>query len=182
MEIEPLSENVSPLVEGDADDYEGANASPLVECDPEDYEGASFDDAFYDMEQPPIVQWPNEAYYEFMEIVHKHQLSNSAGDAIINFFNKFSNLDTSPLPLSTRIGKELLDNSTIPYMKFKEVLIVMFQNVEYSFYYRSLIKTIKSLIMIDSINQSLVLDYNDKRKVINSREYHVFREQYNSNW
>ena len=116
-----------------------------------------------------------------MEIVYKHQLSNSAGDAIINFFNKFSNLDTSPLPPSTRIGKELLDNSTIPYMKFKEVPIVIFQNVEYSFYYRSLIKTIKSLIMIDSINQSLVLDYNDKREVINGREYHVFREQYNSN-
>ena len=103
-----------------------------------------------------------------MKIVHKHQLSNSASDAIINFFNKFSNLDTSPLPLLTRIGKELLDNSTIPYMKFKEVLIVTFQNVEYSFYYQSLIKTIKSLIMIDSINQSLVLDYNDKREVINS--------------
>ena len=56
MKIEPLSENVSFLVEGDADDYEGANASFLVECDPEDYEEASFDDAFYDMEQLPIVQ------------------------------------------------------------------------------------------------------------------------------
>jgi len=117
-----------------------------------------------------------------MEIVNKHQLSNSTSDAIINFFNKFSNLDTSPLPPSTRIGKELLDNSTIPYMKFKELPIITFQNVVYSFYYRSLINTIKSLIMIDSINQSLVLGYEDKWEVINGREYRIFGEQYNSNW
>jgi len=52
MEIEPLSANI----ECDADDYERANASLLVECDPEDYEGASFDDAFYDMKQPPNIK------------------------------------------------------------------------------------------------------------------------------
>ncbi|RIB01927.1 hypothetical protein C2G38_2293264 [Gigaspora rosea] len=108
-------------------------------------------------------------------------LSNSAGDAFITFFNKFSNLDISPLPPSTKARKEFFDNTIVPYMMFKEVPVKMFQNVEYVFYYRSLIKTIKSLLMIDSINQSLVLQYEDKKEVRNS-ECRIFREQYYSNW
>src|SRR5260364_127162 len=90
-----------------------------VEYDLEDHKGASYKDAFDDLLHPPAVEWPNEAYCEFMEIVNKYQLSNSAGDSIINFFNKYSSLDVSLLPLSTRIEKEFLDNSTIPHMIFK---------------------------------------------------------------
>ena len=36
--------------------------------------------------------------------------------------------------------------------------------------------------MIDSINQSLVLQYEDKREVRGTSEYRIFEEQYNSNW
>ena len=158
------------------------NVSILVKYDLEDYEGASYKDAFDDLLHPPAVEWPNEAYRKFMEIVNKYQLSNSAGDSIINFFNKYSSLDISPLPLSTRMGKEFLDNSTIPHMMFKGIPITTFQNVEFMFYYRSLIKTIKSLLMIDSINRSLVLQYVDKKEVINGIEHRVFEEQYNCNW
>ena len=127
------------------------------EGDPEDYEGASFDDAYYDLHHSQNVEWSNDAYREFIEIVNKHHLSNSAGDTFINLFNKFSNLDISLLPPSTKAGKEFLDNSAIPYMMFKEIPVETFQNVRYTFFYRSLIKTIKSLLMIDNINQLLVL-------------------------
>ncbi|CAG8776321.1 12929_t:CDS:1, partial [Ambispora leptoticha] len=72
--------------------------------------------------------------------------------------------DTSLLPSSTKAGKKFLDDSPIPYMMFKEVSITKFQNIEYTFYYQSLIKAIKSLLMIDSINQSLVLQYEDKKE------------------
>ena len=36
--------------------------------------------------------------------------------------------------------------------------------------------------MIDSINQSLVLRYKDKREVRRTSEYRIFEKQYNSNW
>jgi hypothetical protein len=91
-------------------------------------------------------------------------------------------LDILPLPSSTKAGKKFLDNTTIPHMMFKEISISTFQDVEYTFYYRSLIKTIKSLLMIDSINQSLVLQYDDKKEVNNNVEHRIFEEQYNSNW
>ncbi|RIB24181.1 hypothetical protein C2G38_2169273 [Gigaspora rosea] len=104
------------------------NVSISVEYDLEDYEGASYKDAFDDLLYPLAVEWPNEAYREFMEIVNKYQLSNSAGDSIINFFNKYSSLDVSPLSSSTRIGKEFLDNTIIPHMMFKGIPITMFQN------------------------------------------------------
>ncbi|RIB01928.1 hypothetical protein C2G38_2229269 [Gigaspora rosea] len=66
-----------------------------------------------------------------MEIINKYQLSNSAGDAFITFFNKFSNLDISLLPPSTKAGKEFFDNTIVPYMMFKEVPVKIFQNIEY---------------------------------------------------
>jgi hypothetical protein len=153
-----------------------------IEIDPEDYKGASPDDAIHDLLHPYEVNWPNDAYREFMEIISKHQLSNSVGDAFIKFFNKHSNLDVSPLPPTTKFGKEFLDNSTIPHMTFKEIPIITFQGVNYTFYYRSLIKTIKSLLMIDSINQQLVLKFVNKREIRNNVECRIFEEQYNCLW
>ena len=87
--------------------------SEEIQIDKEDYEGVSLDDAYNDLQHLQTVIWPNEAYREFVEITTKYQLSNSAGDAIIQFFNKFSKLDDLPLPSSTKVGKELLDNANI---------------------------------------------------------------------
>jgi hypothetical protein len=181
MTQDDASQNTSNV--SDIEDHEDISfATESYEIGLEDYEGASFDEAFQDLYHPRTVEWPNDAYREFMEIINKYQLSNSAGDAFITFFNKFSNLDISPLPPSTKAGKEFLDDTIVPYMMFKEVPVKTFQNVEYVFYYRSLIKTIKSLLMIDSINQSLVLQYEDKKEVRNGVECRIFGEQYHSNW
>ena len=67
-------------------------------------------------------------------------------------------------------------------MIFKEIPIITFQGVKYTFYYRSLIKTIKSLLMIDSINQQLVLKFVNKREIRNNVECRIFEEQYNCLW
>src|SRR5260363_56021 len=177
MEIENVSANSESLfMENELLKIES------VRIDPEDYDGASFDDAYHDLQHPETVEWPNDAYREFMEIINKHQLSNSAGDAIINFFNKHSNLDISLLPSATKIGKEFLDNSTVTYLEFKEVpIITTIEDFKYTFYYRSLIKAIKSLLMIDSINKTLVLNFEDKKEMKNNVESRIFEEQYNSN-
>ena len=155
---------------------------PEAQVDEDDYKGASLDDAYEDLQHPQVVEWPNDAYREFMEITTKFQLSNSAGDAMIRFFNKFSNLDASPLPSSTKVGRELLDDANIRYMTFKEVSITTFQDNEYILHYRPVIQTIKSLLVIDSINQNLVLDYKEKREIRNNIEHRLFEEQYNCNW
>ncbi|RIB29451.1 hypothetical protein C2G38_2301475, partial [Gigaspora rosea] len=117
-------------------------ATESYEIGLEDYKGASFNEAFQNLHHPRTVEWPNNAYREFIEIINKYQLSNSAGDAFITFFNKFSNLDISPLSPSTTAGKEFFDDTIVSYMMFKEVPVKTFQNIEYVFYYQSLIKTI----------------------------------------
>ncbi|RIB15270.1 hypothetical protein C2G38_2192823 [Gigaspora rosea] len=98
-----------------------------IEINPDDYDDTSFDDAFHDLQHPQDVEWPNDAYREFMEIVNRYQFSNSAGDAVIKFFNKYSNLDVSSLPSTTKSEKEFLDNSTIPHMMLKEIPISTYQ-------------------------------------------------------
>jgi hypothetical protein len=47
------------------------------------------------------VNYPNEAYEDFMTLVIKNKLSNKTGNEIIHFFNKYANLVISPLPKST---------------------------------------------------------------------------------
>jgi hypothetical protein len=163
-------------------EIETQESDDLALIDEDDYKGALLDDTYEDLQNPQTVEWPNNAYREFMEITTKYQLSNSAGDAMIWFFNKFSNLDNSPLPPSTKIGREFLDNASIHYATFKEVSIVTFQDTEYILYYRPVIQAIKSLLVIDSINQNIVLNYIEKKETRNDVETQLFEEQYNCNW
>src|ERR1044071_9860670 len=57
------------------------------------------------LEEPEIhTEFPNEAYADLMVLVTQHKLNNKAGNAIIKFFNKHSNLTTSPLPKNIERG------------------------------------------------------------------------------
>ncbi|RIB12024.1 hypothetical protein C2G38_2249760 [Gigaspora rosea] len=130
MTQDDASQNTSNV--SDIEDHEDISfATESYEIGLEDYEGASFDKAFQDLYHPQTVEWPNDTYREFMKIINKYWLSNLAGDAFITFFNKFSNLDISPLSPSTKAGKEFLDDTIVPYIMFKEIPVKTFQNVEY---------------------------------------------------
>ena len=146
------------------------------QIDKEDYEGISLNNAYNNIQYPQEVQWPNDAYCQFIEINTNYQLSNAASDAIIHFFNKFSNLDISPLPVSTQIGKEWLDNANIRYNMFKETSITMFQDIQYTLYYRPMIQAIKSLLAIDDVNQNLGVRYEEKWEMKDGRRHRVFEE------
>ena len=45
-------------------------------------------------------EFPNEAYADLMTLVTNYKLNNKAGNAIIKFFNKHSNVPQSPLPIN----------------------------------------------------------------------------------
>ncbi|CAG8605648.1 8710_t:CDS:2, partial [Racocetra fulgida] len=80
--------------------------------DPKDFQGATLDDALDSIEGKTQLQrlagWPNDAYRKFMELIIEGNISNKLGDKIIKFFNKHSNLEGSPLPKSTKNGKDYL--------------------------------------------------------------------------
>ncbi|RHZ86960.1 hypothetical protein Glove_41g184 [Diversispora epigaea] len=52
-----------------------------------------------------IKEFPNEAYADLMNFVTKHNLSNKAGNSIIKFFNRHSDLSQSPLPKNIKTGR-----------------------------------------------------------------------------
>ncbi|RHZ67776.1 hypothetical protein Glove_299g53 [Diversispora epigaea] len=45
-----------------------------------------------------IKEFSNKAYADLMTLVTKYNLSNKAGNSIIKFFNRHSDLSQSPLP------------------------------------------------------------------------------------
>ncbi|RHZ83001.1 hypothetical protein Glove_101g34 [Diversispora epigaea] len=51
-----------------------------------------------------INEFLNEAYADLMTLVTKYNLNNKAGNAIIKFFNKHSNVSVFPLPKNIVIG------------------------------------------------------------------------------
>jgi len=110
-----------------------------TDSDSEDLQGASLDDALDSIEgknRPEhVAKWPNEAYQEFMELIVDRNISNKIRDKIIKLFNKHSNLENSPLPTSTKSGKDYLNQINSPLLDFKEKVIVTYNEVNFTLYY-----------------------------------------------
>ena len=117
-----------------------------IEFNIEDLEGATIDDALDIIEGKNqleyIAEWPNDAYRDFMELIIKGNISNKIGDKIIKFFNKYSNLEKSPLPKSTKNGKDYLNQINSPSVKFKERVVASYSGIDFTLYYQPIFRTI----------------------------------------
>src|SRR3954454_10246255 len=67
--------------------------------------------------------YSNEAYGDLMSLVTKHKLSNATGNTIIKFFNKYTNLNTSPLLKSIEKERKYMDNINLPTLTFTKTLV-----------------------------------------------------------
>ena len=153
---------------------ESSEESLLVDTDTsfdsEDLQGATLDDALETIEgkiEPErLAQWPNDAYRDFMELVIEDNISNKIGDKIIKFFNKHGNLEESPLPKSTKSGKDYLNQIKSPLINFKEKVVGTFSNVNFTLYYHPIFRAIQMLLqrpgITDNFNQQGIL----KKKMI----------------
>lgn len=75
---------------------------------PKDLQSASLNDAIDAIDgklTPEHIKWPNNTYYNFLELIVEGNISNKIGDKIIKFFNKHNNLDKSLLPSSMKNSK-----------------------------------------------------------------------------
>ena len=105
------------------------------------------------------ADYPNEAYADLMTLVTKHNISNKTGDAIIKFFNKHANLNTSPLLKSIMQGRNYMDNMNIPTLTFTKTCIINYNNNEYYLHHRSLINCIKNILSIPDMSQNFALTF-----------------------
>src|SRR5436309_2281059 len=101
-------------------------------------EGSVFEDVLEDIleesESEVNVNYPNEAYGDLMALVTKHKLNNKTGNAIIKFFNKHSNLASSPLPVSIEQGRKYMDNMNLPSLTFQQTCVINYDNYDNHLY------------------------------------------------
>src|SRR5947207_2193026 len=79
--------------------------------------------------------YPNEAYGDLMSLVTKHKLSNVMNNAIIKFFNKHANLNTSPLSKSIEKEHKYMNNMNLLTLTFTKTLVKNYKNKEYYFHH-----------------------------------------------
>jgi len=124
------------------------------------------------LEKPETrTEFPNEAYADLMILVTRHKLNNKASNAIIKFFNKHSNLTTSPLPKNIERGREFMNNMTFVDLKFKKTCITSYNDNEYFLYHRNLISCIKNILAIPDITQDFALSFSNY--MVFFYDYHI---------
>jgi hypothetical protein len=152
------------------------------DSDSEDLQGASFDDALDSIEgknRPEhVAKWPNEAYREFMELIVDGNISNKIGDKIIKLFNKHSNLENSPLPSSTKSGKDYLNQINSPLLDFKEKVIATYNEVDFTLYYRLIFRAIQTLLQRSEVADGFV----HKGILKKDDSGRIFEEQFECDW
>src|SRR3954451_2539267 len=100
-----------------------------------------------------------------MSLVTKHKLSNATGNAIIKFFNKHANLNTSSLSKSIEKERKYMDNMNLLTLTFTKTLVKNYKNKEYYLHHRSLINCIKNILSISDISQNFTLTF-EKLEII----------------
>ena len=114
---------------------------------------------FENPESEACLKFPNDAYKDLMLLITKHKLNNKAGNDIICFFNKHSNLTKSPLPKNIQKGRAFMNNMKFSNLEFCKVLITNHRNKDYYLYCQNLIKCIKNILSIPNITQDFALSY-----------------------
>src|SRR5256884_3906998 len=106
-------------------------------------------------------EFPNEAYADLMTLVTNYKLNNKAGNAIIKFFNKYSNLPQSPLPINIEKGRKFMNNMKFPNLTFKKICIATKNTKEYFLHYQDLIHCIKNILAIPDMTQDFALSFEN---------------------
>src|SRR5262245_56396947 len=131
-----------------------------IDFDVDDLQGISLDDALDTGEkknkQENLAKWQNDSYRDFMELMIENNISNKTGDKIIKFFNKYSNLKISPLPKSTKNGKDYLNQINSPSVDFKEKVVATYKEVDIKLYYRPIFRLIQALIQRPEVVENFV--------------------------
>ena len=112
-------------------------------------------------ESDNVKEFPNEAYADLMTLVTNYKLNNKAGNAIIKFFNKYSNLSQSPLPINIEKERKFMNNMKFPNLTFKKICIANHNHKEYFLHYQDLIHCIKNILAIPDMTQDFALSFEN---------------------
>ncbi|RHZ59857.1 hypothetical protein Glove_360g105 [Diversispora epigaea] len=151
---------------------------------PEEYE--NFDEilpaSLQSNEEPEvknIKEFPNEAYTDLMALVIENNLNNKAGNAIIKFFNKYSDLSQlSPLPKNIETGRKFMDKMNISQLSYSKYCVLTYNSQDYFVHYCPIKNCIKNLLSNPDILKNLMFRYENS-KIEDEKSY---GEQNSRNW
>ncbi|RHZ87044.1 hypothetical protein Glove_41g32 [Diversispora epigaea] len=151
---------------------------------PEEYE--NFDEilsaSLQSNEKPEvenIKEFPNEAYADLMALVIENNLNNKAGNAIIKFFNKHSDLSQLlPFPKNIEIGRKFMDKMNISQLSYSKYCVLTHNSQDYFVHYRPIKNCIKNLLSNPDILKNLMFRY-ENLKIEDEKSY---GEQNSGNW
>ncbi|CAB4437322.1 unnamed protein product [Rhizophagus irregularis] len=127
--------------------------------------------------------FPNPAYEAFVQLVTKHKLSDSVANDIIHLFNNYSMDPTATLPSNAKAAQVFLDSIEIPHILYKKMIIMEYNQIQYTLHHRTIFDAIKELLSNKEIFKYCVFDYspdyitNDK-----GEQERCYSELYNSDW
>src|SRR6266498_2006633 len=119
-----------------------------------------------ELESEINANYPNKAYGDLMSLVTKYKLSNVTGNAIIKFFNKYTNLIKLPFPKSVEQGRKYMDNMNLPSLKYTKTCVINYNNNKYYLYYQPLLNCIKNILSIPNISQNFALTFKKIEVII----------------
>ncbi|RHZ46035.1 hypothetical protein Glove_637g39 [Diversispora epigaea] len=151
---------------------------------PEEYE--NFDEilpaSLQSNEEPEvenIKEFPNETYADLMALVIENNLNNKAGNAIIKFFNKHSDLSQlSPLLKNIETGRKFMDKMNISQLSYSKYCVLTHNSQDYFVHYRPIKNCIKNLLSNPDILKNLMFRYENS-KIEDEKSY---GEQNSGNW
>jgi hypothetical protein len=118
-----------------------------------------------------IREFPNEAYADLMTLVIENNLSNKAGNAIIKFFNKHSDLpQSSPLPKNIETGRKFMNKMNISQLSYSKYCILIHNGQEYFIHYRPIKNCIENLLSNPEILKHFMFKYENSEVNICIRE------------
>jgi hypothetical protein len=147
-----------------------------------DYDSIIIDVRFAQETDNSVMKFPNLAYEAFVQLVTKHKLSDSTANDIIKLFNKFHMDPTATLPSNAKSARTLLDSMQIPHILYSKIVVMEYDQTEYTLYYRSIFDAVKELLSNKEIFKYCIFDYKSKYTTNNDDEERCYSELYNSEW
>ncbi|CAG8744422.1 801_t:CDS:2, partial [Cetraspora pellucida] len=119
--------------------------------------------------------------------VIKYQLSYTAGDAILKFVKKYSQIPKKALPRSTKDGLCFLDTLKKSHTEFFSTPVTKVKDQVYLFEYRPIISAVKKIFQNQEIATNCVFDYQEIYVPTGANynaehQERVYSEFYNCEW
>ncbi|RHZ76104.1 hypothetical protein Glove_203g21 [Diversispora epigaea] len=100
-----------------------------------------------------------------MTLVIENNLSNKAGNAIIKFFNKHSDLpQSSPLPKNIETGRKFMNKMNISQLSYSKYCILIHNGQEYFIHYRPIKNCIENLLSNPEILKHFMFKYENSKE------------------